>query len=58
MKTTCARPRSLARMPSSGVTSFTPRSLPSRLPSPAKPGLYITMLRGTSSGAFVTVPIL
>ena len=58
MKTTCARPSSCGRIPSSGVTSFTPRSLPSRLPSPANPGLYMTMLRGTSSAAFVTSLIL
>ena len=58
MKTTCARPSSRARIPSSGVTSFTRRSRARRRPSPAKPGLYMTMLLGTSSGAFVTLPIL
>ena len=58
MKTACARPSWPRRIPSSGVTSRTPRSLPSRRPSPANPGRYMTMLRATCRGAFVTAPIL
>ena len=53
-KTTCAPRSAPARMPSSGVTRRTPRSPARRFPSPAKPGRYMTMLFGTSCGAFVT----
>ena len=59
MKTTCARPRSPARIPSSGPTCFTPRSLARRRPSPANPGRYMTMLRAKSlCEALPTRPIL
>ena len=54
MKTTCAPPSWPRRIPSSGVTRRTPRSLPSLRPSPANPGRYITMLRAIRCGAFVT----
>ena len=58
MKTTCARPRSLGRIPSRGPTCFTPRSFASRRPSPAKPGPYMTMLRAKSlRDALPTRPI-